>query len=40
MAAENKQITSHVNSNNSQTKYLYHVDDVNEVFSGFRIVRF
>ena len=44
MAAENCQITSYLNSNNSQTNYLYmelfHVDDSNEVFSGFRIVRF
>ena len=44
MAAENEQITSNLNSNNSQTNYLYmellHVDDSNEVFSGFRIVRF
>ena len=42
MAAENGQITSNLNSNNSQTNYLYmelfHVDDSNEVFSGFRIV--
>ena len=38
------QITSNLNCNNSQTNYLYmelfHVDDSNEVFSGFRIVRF
>ena len=44
MAAENCQITSNLNSNNSQINYLYmelfHVDDSNEVFSGFRIVRF
>ena len=44
MAAENCQMTSDINSNNSQTNYLYmelfHVDDSNEVFSGFRIVRF
>ena len=44
MATENSQITSNLNSNNSQTNYLYmevfHVDDSNEVFSGFRIVRF
>ena len=44
MAAENEQITNNFNSNNSQTNYLYmevfHVDDSNEVFSGFRIVRF
>ena len=44
MATENGQITSNLNSNNSQTNYLYmelfHVDDSNEVFSGFRIVRF
>ena len=44
MATENEQITSNLNSNNSQTNYLYtelfHVDDSNEVFSGFRIVRF
>ena len=44
MAVENGQITSNLNSNNSQTSYLYmalfHVDDSNEVFSGFRIVRF
>ena len=43
MAAENGQITSNLNSNNSQTNYLYmelfHVDDSNEVFSGIRIVR-
>ena len=43
MAAENEQITSNLNSNNSQTNYLYMelfcVDDSNEVFSGFRIVR-
>ena len=42
MATENGQITSNLNSNNSQTNYLYmelfHVDDSNEVFSGFRIV--
>ena len=41
MATENEQITSNLNSNNSQTNYLYmelfHVDDSNEVFSGFRI---
>ena len=40
MVAENGQITSNLNSNNSQTNYLYmelfHVDDSNEVFSGFR----
>ena len=44
MATENCQMTSDINSNNSQTNYLYmelfHVDDSNEVFSGFRIVRF
>ena len=44
MATENCQITSNLNSNNSQTNYLYmelfHVDDSNEVFSGFRIVQF
>ena len=44
MVAENEQITSNLNSNNSQTNHLYmelfHVDDSNEVFSGFRIVRF
>ena len=44
MAAEYGQITSNLNSNNSQTNYLYmklfHVDDSNKVFSGFRIVRF
>ena len=44
MAAENCQITSNLNSNNSQTNYLYmelfHVDDNNEVFSSFRIVQF
>ena len=43
MATENCQITSNLNSKNSQTNYLYmelfHVDDSNEVFSGFRIVR-
>ena len=42
MAAENCQITSNLNSNNSQTNYLYmelfHVNDSNEVFSGFRMV--
>ena len=42
MGAENCQITSNLNINNSQTNYLYmellHVDDSNEVFSGFRIV--
>ena len=44
MATENCQITSNLNSNNSQPNYLYmelfHVDGSNEVFSGFRIVRF
>ena len=44
MDAENCQITNNLNSNNSQTNYLYmelfYVDDSNEVFSGFRIVRF
>ena len=44
MAAENEQITSNLNSNNSQTNYLYmelfQLDDSNEVFSGLRIVRF
>ena len=43
-AAENCQIISNLNSNNSQTNYLYmelfHIDDSNEVFSGFRIVQF
>ena len=36
--------TSNLNSNNSQTKYLYmelfHVDDSNEAFSGFYRVKF
>ena len=44
MATENGQITSNLNSNNSETNYLYmelfYVDDSNEVFSGFRIVQF
>ena len=44
MAPENCQITSNLNSNNSHTNYLYtefpHINDSNEVISGFRIVRF
>ena len=44
MAAENEQITSNLDGNNSQINYLYmelfHIDDSNEVFSGFRIIRF
>ena len=44
MAAENEQLTSNLNSNKSQTNYLcmelFHVDNSNEVFSEFRIVRF
>ena len=39
MPTDNKQITNNLNSNNSQTNYLYmellHVDDSNEAFSGF-----
>ena len=39
MVAENVQLTSNLNSNNSQTNYLYmeifHEDDCNEAFSGF-----
>ena len=44
MAADNEQITTNLNSNNSQTNYLYmelfHVDDSNGVFSGLRKDRF
>ena len=39
MAAENEQITSNLNINYLYME-LFLVDDSNEVFSGFRIVRF